>query len=329
MKNHIALTATELGYLWNTYQSYTLSICVLRYFNLIVEDTEIKPIIDFALQQTEQSVKQVSQFFQQEEFPVPLGFTDKDVDPHSTKLYTDPFILHILWFMARTTLSMNAAAINTVARRDVFKFYEQSIAGSVQLLDKSMQALLSKGLWIRAPYIPVPDRIEFIQKQSFMQGLLGKHRSLTGVEIGELFYNSLTNSIGLGVITGFAQVTKDEKLREYFLRGRDIANKHIEVFTSILRDDTLPAPAPWNMGVTSSKHPPFSDKLMLTLITNLNAQSISGYSRAAASSMRNDLTVNFTRLATEIAKYSEDGFNLLIANGWMEQPPKAAELPEA
>jgi hypothetical protein len=36
--------------------------------------------------------------------------------------------------------------------------------------------------------------------------------------------------------------------------------------------------------------------------------------------MRRDLATQYTRLTSEMEQYREDGANILINNGWMEQP---------
>jgi hypothetical protein len=36
-----------------------------------------------------------------------------------------------------------------------------------------------------------------------------------------------------------------------------------------------------------------------------------------------DIVPSFERLIAELLKYAEDGSNLLIKNGWMEEPPQA------
>lgn len=74
----------------------------------------------------------------------------------------------------------------------------------------------------------------------------------------------------------------------------------------------------------SQHRPPFSDKLMTTLTTSLIGLGIGFYGTSAATSLRSDLTTDYARLMAEIAKYSAEGASLLIENGWMEEPPQAA-----
>jgi hypothetical protein len=40
---------------------------------------------------------------------------------------------------------------------------------------------------------------------------------------------------------------------------------------------------------------------------------------------RRDLTADYARMNTEIALIAEEGINLLIEKGWMEQPPSATD----
>ncbi|MFX4261710.1 DUF3231 family protein [Pelotomaculum propionicicum] len=39
--------------------------------------------------------------------------------------------------------------------------------------------------------------------------------------------------------------------------------------------------------------------------------------------MRRDLSATFIRLIAEILDYAGDGLNIMINNGWFEQPPQA------
>jgi len=81
----------------------------------------------------------------------------------------------------------------------------------------------------------------------------------------------------------------------------------------------------WTSEVTDSKEPPFSDKLMLQMITSLIASGMSSYGKAMSVSPRRDLGVKYARLITEIGQYADDGAEIMIKNEWMEQPPISAD----
>ena len=74
--------------------------------------------------------------------------------------------------------------------------------------------------------------------------------------------------------------------------------------------------------------PPFSDRLMLQHVVMLNGIGIGNYATSMGSSLRHDLSVNYTRLIGEVANYGEDGINILIENKWLEEPPRTIDRRE-
>lgn len=133
------------------------------------------------------------------------------------------------------------------------------------------------------------------------------------------------NLFGNHVVAGFSQVARVEELRSYFLRGMEIANKHLKVFSDLLNDSSLKSPMTWDAMPALSKTPPFSDRFMLTLVTSVTAMGLANYGMAAAASMRADLAVMYARLMMEVGAYMEDGAALMIKNRWLEEPPGAPD----
>ncbi|WP_088036458.1 DUF3231 family protein [Evansella clarkii] len=320
--NNIDLTSAEMGYLWYTYQAQSMNYYVLKYFNAIVEDPEIKQINDKNMELCGSVMSEIKTIFLGQNMPVPEAFSDSDILSTEEKLFTDPFILFYQWFIAKGNLNFGSISINTIAREDVFNLFNRYISESLKILNDARLCLLNKGLWIRAPYIPVPEKNEFVQKESFLNGWFGRERPLLGIEIASIFYNLVTNTLGISLTAGFMQVTNAGKLNDYFKRGKEISSKHVEVMSKLLKKEELPVPSTWNPGVTSSTAAPFSDKLMLNLIAALNAQGMSNYGAAVSNVLRRDLAMDFTRLSAEVAIYAEDGLKILIEHGWMEQPPQ-------
>lgn len=62
----------------------------------------------------------------------------------------------------------------------------------------------------------------------------------------------------------------------------------------------------------------------MQLATLLSA-AIAYYIEALSMGQRRDLTADYPRMINEIALIAEDGINLLIETGWMEQPPSATD----
>lgn len=322
--SHIDLTATEISFLWNTYHVQCLNDCVLTYFDTILEDDEIRKINANNLKSCKKYISEIKTIFTSENIPIPVAFSKaSDLNETKERLYTDSFILFYQWFIAKGNLNFVSMAIDTIARDDIFTFFQNYSSESLTMLDDTRKLLLNKGLWIRAPYMPPPNEVEFVKKESFLNGWFGDTRPLVGIEIASLFYNQITNALGLIIMNSFIQVTETKEIKDYFLKGKNIAAKHIEVQGNIFKKEEVATPSTWNSGVTTATQAPFSEKLMLNLVAMLNAQGVSNYGIAISTSARRDIAMTFTTLAAEAAKYAEEGAQLLIEKEWMEAPPHA------
>lgn len=324
-KHKIRLTSAEISSLWGGYIGDSMSNCVLRYFLATVEDAEVKPIIEYALGLTEEHITFKYELFKNEQFPVPHAFTVEDVNVDAPKLFSDGFMLLYLRQMGISGLGAYSIALASSARIDIREFFTHNLMTTAELLNKTTTVLESKGLFIRPPYISHPETVEYVQKEGWMNGLFGDKRPLNAAEITHLYMNTVTNTIGKALMMAFAQVAKSKEATNYFIRGRDISTKHIEVFSSLMRDDNIPAPMTWDTEVTDSTVAPFSDKLMLSHTTFLSSLGLTNYGAAIAASARRDLAANYLRLSAEIGTYADDGAALLIKNGWLEKIPGAIE----
>ncbi|MGZ4111722.1 MAG: DUF3231 family protein [Tumebacillaceae bacterium] len=155
--------------------------------------------------------------------------------------------------------------------------------------------------------------------------MLAKHRPLNAVEIATLWSNILTNTLGKALIMGFSQVAKSKTVREYFVRGKEIAKKNMKIFSGYLLEEDIPSPITWDSDVKDSTSAPFSDKLMLTHTVGLIAAGLGNYGIAMSSSSRSDLITAYGRLMLEVAQYADDGATMMIDNGWLEAPPQAED----
>lgn len=322
-KHNIRLTSAEMGSLWTQYMYDSVVSCVLKHFKEKVEDSEIKPIIEYGLSNSQKHLGVIADIFTHENQPVPIGFRDEDVNVNAPRLFSDAFMLYYIKFLATLQMAANGVAVSMVARSDASDFFLETLASASELHDKTRKVLLSKGIYVRPPYITTSKQVDFVKKQNFLTGFFGQRRALHAVEISHLFANFMSNSVGKLLMTGFAQVAKSNEVRDYLLRGKHIANKHMEVFSSILVEDDLPAPMSWDSHVMDVTDSPFSDKLMMFHTTALIAVGIGNYGTAIAASTRRDLGMHYARLVQEVGLFAEDGANLLINNGWMEEPPQS------
>lgn len=324
-KHDIPLTSSEISSIWTSYQGNTMDICGISFFLTHIKDQQIRHVLEHALTLATNRVEKEIQFFKEEDYPVPQGFSEKDINFNAPRLFSDKLYLEYILNMTYLSLAAYGGALALADRTDVVDFYTMNLTETQNLHKEAKELAKEKGIYIRSPRIPKADKIDFVKKDSFLAGWFGERRPLLGVEIANLVFSSRRNSLGQAVITGFSQVAKDKEIRRFFERGREISGKHIKVFSSILQENYLPdGVLLMTSEVTDSTIAPFSDNLMMNLITSLITSGIGQYGVAIATSPRHDLGVQYTRLIAEIARYSNDGANIMIERGWMEQPPMAA-----
>jgi hypothetical protein len=322
----IRLTAGEISQLWLQYLNDSSSICILSYFLKKAEDEEIKPIIQFALELSMSHIKIITAILTEEKNVVPYGFSIKeDVDLTAPRLYSDSFVLNFINQMSKIGLTAYAASVATSVRDDIKTYYMDCLTETMELNKKSTDLLLSKGLFIRSPNLPNLEKVEFVKKQWFMLDVFGEKRPLTAAEVDNIFANLQRNALGVAALTGFSQVAQDKDVKQFFLKGLEIGNKHIQLFRGKLEESKLPSPMGWDSEITNSTTYTFSDKLMMFFTSGLITLSIGYYGTAVSQSPRADISAMYNRLSLEVLMYAEDGANIMIKNGWLEQPPMASD----
>lgn len=320
------LTSGETSHLWMTYYYETIQKCGITYFLQHIVDEQIEDILENMLTIANKRINQVTEIFSKENYPLPEGFTDGDVNLEAPRLFSDILYLYYCLESLKMELTKYSLPMLSAVKREVQEFYFEVIQDTQRLEMRAKELSKEKGIFIRDPKIPPPKQVEYVKQDSFLAGWLGDKRPLLGIEIIQLVFHAKRNALGQAVITAFSQVAKSKEVRRFFERGREIAGKHLEVFSSILNDEYLSSSAQiLTSEVTDSTESPFSDKLMMTFITSLITSSIGGYGVSMSLSSRRDLGVHYTRLIAEIAKYANDGAEILIKNGWMEQPPMAPD----
>jgi hypothetical protein len=322
-KTQIRLTAAEMATLWTQYINDSLALCVGKYFLEKVEDEEVRPKIFFTIDVARKNLSTMKGLFNKEQFPVPHGFTDEDVNPEAPKLFSDTFVLMYLRQMSILAMAASSAALGVVTRDDVVKFHKSVLTSSVKLQDITRDLMLKQGTYVRPPFLSIPDKVDFVEKQEFLTGFFGPKRALTAVEITHLFLNVQTNIMGKALITGLAQVAEKEEIKQFLMRGKKLATKHVKIFSDYLIKEDLPAPMTWETAITDSTVKVFSDKLILFHVLGMIAAGVGNYGMAMAASPRKDLAAQYASLIPEISFYAEDGANLMIKHGWMEEPPQA------
>jgi hypothetical protein len=321
--NKIPLVSSEIFGLWNSYMNDSMAICLLKHFLNNTDDIDIRPVVQQALDISTNHIPVLIDFFNQEELPIPEGFSeDKDLNLNAPRLFNDSFYLIHLSFMARVGMERYSQILGYIARKDLRDYYTKCISESTDLYNRLTDRRLSKGLYIRSPHVEVVNSVQYIESKSFMLDWFGEKRPMLTREIYHIFVRMLSNIVGRAVTTAFGQVSKIDKVVEYMFEGKDMTSKRIETFSNILTKEEIPIPATSESYVTDSTTAPFSEKLMMFHIVALAATAISDLGTALADTFRSDIQTTYLRLLPETLKYSASGANIMIKNGWLEQPPQ-------
>ncbi|GAB3800400.1 DUF3231 family protein [Virgibacillus kimchii] len=329
MEKSIPLTAAELGQIWGSYMDASLNKAVFSYFIEKAEDEEIKSVIQQALDLSQNHAESLKKFFEMENHPLPTGFTEEDVNTEAPRLYTDQYMLQHSLQLGALGMTEATAALSMTAHKDIYDYFKQAHQYYNSLHEHAMAIAIQKGIFLRQPIIPVPKKVDFVKKQNFIHGWFGDRRPLLAPEIANLYSNLQRNALGADTLTGFSQAAKSEKVKSFIQRGIEIAKKHTNIFTDILKESNVPVPMGSDASVTdSSAVSPFSDKLMIYHTTGMITLGIAFYGTSIPVNIRKDIATHLIRLSGEVILYAEDGANLMIENGWMEEPPRMVDRDE-
>jgi hypothetical protein len=318
------LTSAEMGKLWATYMGNSMAKCILSYYLQHVEDENIKNLLENALKLTEEFLKTIKEIFEKENFPIPKGFTEEDVNLNAPRLFEDEYYVHYLKYAAKAGMSIYNVGIPLVYRKDVKEFFRYCMNSTMDLMDQIKEILMNKGLIIKPPLIPIPEKVDFVNKD-FLNGFLGHVRPLHALEIAHFYDNIENNVTSKTLIMAFVQVAKDENIRQLFERGRDMTATNIENYIQKLHDENLPSPTFLDDLVTTTLFSPFSDKLMLFHKMDMFSMKIRAFGNSVAVNGRHDVGLLYTKSLMKIGAFVEDAAKIMIEKGWMEQPPSAAK----
>jgi Protein of unknown function (DUF3231) len=328
-KSNIKLTTAEIAALWRTYIQNTAVRCFYKHFLQYLQDEEIKSIIEEVVVIVETIIGKIKTIFEKESFPIPKGFSDKDIDLSAPALYTDLFALSFVYRGGQVIIPHYANALQRVTRIDIYNFFAECLYSETELHKKALTLMLSKGLNDRPPNMEYPKSVEFIQHQpSLINTWLGEKRPLNTLEITELFIEIERNAIGLIFLMGLIQVTKDKEIKDYLLKGKKLAEKQMDTFDKLLKENDHFIGFPITIEVTNSTISPFSERLILFTISSANQVAVAALGDAMSVSMRKDLAAHYSLIIVEVMKYGDEGLKLLIERGWMEQPPQPIDRNE-
>ncbi|WP_336773556.1 DUF3231 family protein [Paenibacillus sp. MMO-58] len=322
--HEVGLSSTEIAWLWSTYINESASICFTKHFLHHIERNreDVKILLEKTQTLSEKHVEEIKNIFSKESFPIPMGFSDNDVELSAPPLFFDLFSVSYVYGMSRIGLVNYGKIMSNVARKDIRIFFSKCLESTTELYNTAIELMLEKGIYDRPPMIPYPNHIEFVhKKETFISKWLEKERPLNVIEISEMFFNIERNYFGLILLTGFIQVVKDEKIKQHLIKGKQLAQKQIEFLNKTFMNDDLLGNIMVNSEVSASTTSPFSDKLIMFLISTLNTQGIAYIGHALATSMRLDLVQEYSKIIPEILVYGKEGLDLMIENAWLEEAP--------
>ncbi|MFC4803311.1 DUF3231 family protein [Neobacillus sp. GCM10023253] len=319
------LTAAEVSALWLQYMGDSMAICVYKYFLKIVENNEIKPILEFSLQLAEGHITKITEFLKSANFQVPIGFTENDVNVNSPRLFSDQFLLFYSYIMTIHGLSAYSLAITNTEREDIQNYFFECVKESKELFQKIVKLAKSEPKYSSVPSVPSPHWAEFMETPGFISNLIGDKRPLNSSEISTLFFNSTKTGFISSLSLAFSQVAVHEDVRNFLLKNVKLAGKDAESFDTILQEDHLPIPEKWDAEITDSTVSPFSDKLIMFHAGFLVNAALTYYGASLGSSFRSDIIVNYTKVFTHALEAGAISYSIMVKHGWLEKQPEAID----
>jgi hypothetical protein len=318
------LSASELGTLWLTYQEKTLILTILEYFLAKADDQEAKNILGMMWQELDYYISLIKRVFEKEGVVIPIGFTKEDVNLEAPKLFDNGFDIMFLRILKEVSMGMYTINMNMAYRVDVMTIYEGLTTVSIKVYKLATLYLLRKGILTLPPKVTMPKTTKFIKSKSYMKGYnpFNDKRVLNDIEVGFLHHGIEANNVGLQLMIGFAQCAENKEVKQFFVKGKELAKRQIKTFEEILLDSDIQFSAISGSTVTTSTIAPFSEKLMMYCTNLLNGFSIVGGSFGTFFTLRNDIALKTTLITKDIFFYGQEGIEILIKNGWYEEPPQ-------
>ncbi|MEH7131518.1 DUF3231 family protein, partial [Priestia megaterium] len=272
--------------------------------------------------------KQIVAFIENEGFPVPIGFTESDLNKGTEKLFTDIFCLNYLHIMTLYGLLGHTTSLGVSVREDLRHFYDSCDNDAKRMYHQTIELLLEKGNFQRDPYFYPTENPEFISSQDFTDGFFGKGRRLSAPEIISISFNLKKSIMAKTLSIGFSQVTQSKEVRKFLEDSEKTADGQIQAFSKIMHTDNLPVPMSWETEVTTSRDSPFSDKLMMYHIGFLFQAAQVYHGTGLASAMRTDLVTTYEGIILKNLIVTKKWFDIMVKNKWLEQPPLAPNRKE-
>lgn len=324
MKQKQALSSSELGTLWMTYQEKTMIQRMLEYFIEQADDNQAKEIMQNTHMKIINYIEDIKAIFKNEGAVIPVGFTEQDVNTGVPKLYDNMFDIMFLRLLQAISMGLHTLHLNMSYRKDIVLLYKELTEFTQSGYDECVDYLQEKDVLPRPPAVTMPKSVKFVEGTNYMSGfnLFSEKRALNTVEVAHLYHAIESNIIGMQLITGFAQVANEPEVKKYFIKGKELAKKIVTDNTQLFLQSDIQPPSTWGANATDSKVAPFSDKLMMYCTSMFCSFGLGSSALGTAFSLRSDLPLKMVNEAKDILTYGREGGKLMAKNGWLEEPPQ-------
>ncbi|MEK5107382.1 DUF3231 family protein [Cytobacillus sp. FSL K6-0129] len=320
------LTASELAQLWNAYMNNKMYKCVLQYFYEKADKGEIKEFIETAIEMCDEIIFDITTIYNKNNHPLPKAFSEEeDVNVTAPKLYSDVFILAYMHDMTRYGIIGYGTALAIAIHEDVDQVFTKALEKGSQLYRWAIKLQQEKGVFHPSPSIPIPEKIEIAEKNSYLNGFISEQRALSVVEIMNVYNDMQRNALGKALFLGLCQTVTSNDIKKFLRKGLDLFDENVQEFANTLIKDSISVSPTWDSEVLNSTTPPFSEKLMLYQVVIFIATLSGYYGTALGTTTRRDLTVMYAKIMTETLDLGNQSASLLIKYGWLEQAPQSVD----
>ncbi|MDQ0252775.1 hypothetical protein J2S74_000147 [Evansella vedderi] len=108
-------------------------------------------------------------------------------------------------------LSAYSMCLSHSTRTDIRNFFNHYLTTIIQIFNEATELMLSKGTYVRSPFIPTPKTVDTVERQSFLTGWFGDRRPLTAIEIDQLFFDISRNALGHALLLGYTELQNPKK----------------------------------------------------------------------------------------------------------------------
>jgi hypothetical protein len=317
----IPLTSSELGYLWTGYAINEMSKWFLMVFREHAKDEKIKDVYNLALETANKILATRQKMLTTDCCPIPIGFSDKDINLSAPAIFSDQFLLFYLYKASQLGLLFHTRSLALATRNDIRSYHTKCLQSTILLTDKTIELMKEKELLWRTPHLAPPTYPEKIQKTNYLSGWFGDTRQLNSLEIANLYHILEILIMIKTICKGFSQTTKSDEIRDLIKKGMHVIEDHYKNIVEILNKSELPIPPSYKGETTDSTENIFSDHIMLCHLAGMFGSLLSEYGFSLGAAMKHDLVKAFTMLIAKGGLYAENITKVLIKNEWLEKVP--------